>query len=122
MFICRFLVLADASGNFGALCERIKTLLTAFAVFTLAGGTPPHSLGTTPAAMYLLRAGTGRTNMTAYRITERNQRFIVGTDLEAVLICKSLEVAHQAVADAELLETVPAKLIFSRRVEREAES
>jgi hypothetical protein len=58
-------------------------------------------------------------NMTAYRITERDQRFIIGTDREAVLICRSLEVAHQAIADAELLETQSAKLIFSRRVLRE---
>ena len=59
--------------------------------------------------------------MTAYRITERDARFIVGTDREAVLICRSFEVAHQAVADAELLETLPAKQIFARRVVREAE-
>jgi hypothetical protein len=59
--------------------------------------------------------------MTAYRITERDHRFIVGTDREAVLICRSLDVAHQAVADAELLETQPAKLIFARRVVRDAE-
>jgi hypothetical protein len=60
--------------------------------------------------------------MTAYRITERDARFIVGTDQEAILICRSLEIAHRAVADAELLETQPAKLIFARRVAREAES
>ncbi len=59
--------------------------------------------------------------MAAYRITERDRRFIVGTEQEAVLICRSLDVAHQAVADAELLETLPAKLIFARRVVREAE-
>ena len=59
--------------------------------------------------------------MTAYRITERDARFIVGTDQEAILICRSLDVAHQAVADAELLETIPAKLIFARRVVRAAE-
>jgi hypothetical protein len=59
--------------------------------------------------------------MAAYRIIERGQRFIVGTDREAVLICRSLEIAHQAVADAELLETQPAKLIFARRVNREGE-
>ena len=59
--------------------------------------------------------------MTAYRITERDARFIVGTEQEAVLICRSLEVAHQAVADAELLETIPAKLIFTRRAVREVE-
>jgi hypothetical protein len=59
--------------------------------------------------------------MTAYRITERDARFVIGTEQEAVLICRSLEVAHQAVADAELLETIPAKLIFARRVVREVE-
>ena len=56
--------------------------------------------------------------MTIYRITERDARFIVGTEQEAVLICRSLEVAHQAVADAELLETQSAKLIFARRIVR----
>jgi hypothetical protein len=60
--------------------------------------------------------------MTAYRITERDHRFIVGTEQEAVLICRNLDVAHQAVADAELLETQSAKLIFSRRVVREGEA
>jgi hypothetical protein len=60
--------------------------------------------------------------MLTYRITERNHRFIVGTEQEAVLICRSLDVAHRAVADAELLETQSAKLIFSRRVMREEES
>ena len=59
--------------------------------------------------------------MLTYRITERDQRFIVGTEQEAVLICRSLDVAHRAVADAELLETQSAKLIFSRRVMREEE-
>ena len=57
--------------------------------------------------------------MTAYRITEHDHRFIVGTEQEAVLICRSLDVAHQAVADAELLETQSAKLIFMRRMKRE---
>ena len=59
--------------------------------------------------------------MVTYRITERDARFVIGTEQEAVLICRSLEVAHQAVADAELLETFPAKLIFARRVVRAAE-
>jgi hypothetical protein len=57
--------------------------------------------------------------MVIYRITERGQRFIIGTEQEAVLICRSLDVAHQAVADAELLETQSAKLIFMRRMKRE---
>ena len=59
--------------------------------------------------------------MVIYHITERDRRFIVGTEQEAVLICRSLEVAHQAIADAELLETLPAKLIFTRRIERQEE-
>ena len=59
--------------------------------------------------------------MAAYRITERDSRFIVGTEQEAILICRSLEVAHQAVADAELLETLPGKLIFARRTARTAD-
>jgi hypothetical protein len=59
--------------------------------------------------------------MTAYRITERDHRFIVGTEQEAVLICRTLEIAHQAIADAELLETLPAKLIFARRMVRDGE-
>jgi hypothetical protein len=59
--------------------------------------------------------------MVTYRITERDHRFIVGTEQEAVLICRSLEIAHQAVADAELLVTQSAKVIFMRRVAREEE-
>jgi hypothetical protein len=54
--------------------------------------------------------------MFAYRITERDSRIIVGTEEEPpLLVCASLKVAHQAVADARLLETVPAKQVFSRR-------
>jgi hypothetical protein len=60
-------------------------------------------------------------HMATYRITERDARFIVGTDREAILICRSLEIAHQAIADAKLLETLPAKLIFARRVVRSEE-
>jgi hypothetical protein len=59
--------------------------------------------------------------MATYRITERDCRFIVGTEQEAILICRSLDIAHQAVADAELLETLPAKLIFARRMARAAD-
>ena len=54
--------------------------------------------------------------MTTYRITERDRRFIVGTEREAILICGSLAVARQAVTDAELLHTIPAKMIFARRI------
>ena len=53
--------------------------------------------------------------MFAYRITERDSRVVVSTEEEPILICASLKVAHQAVADAKLLETIPAKQVFSRR-------
>jgi hypothetical protein len=56
--------------------------------------------------------------MLAYRITEIDSRIVVGTEDEPILVCTSLEVAHQAVADAKLLETLPARLIFSRRAVR----
>jgi hypothetical protein len=56
--------------------------------------------------------------MLAYRITEIDSRIVVGTDDEPILVCTSLEVARQAVADAKLLETLPARLIFSRRAAR----
>jgi hypothetical protein len=59
--------------------------------------------------------------MAVYRIIERDHRFIVGTEQEAILICRSREVARQAVADAELLERLPAKQIFARRVARAAD-
>jgi hypothetical protein len=52
--------------------------------------------------------------MAAYRITQFGSRVIVGTEEEAVLVCTSLRVARQAVADAELLETYPARQVFSR--------
>jgi hypothetical protein len=52
--------------------------------------------------------------MATYRITELGSRIVVGTDDEAVLICASLEIAYQAVADAKLLETISAKQIFAR--------
>jgi hypothetical protein len=54
--------------------------------------------------------------MAAYRITQLGSRIIVGTEDEAVLVCTSLRVARQAVADAELLETLPAKQVFSREM------
>ena len=56
--------------------------------------------------------------MFTYRITEIDSRITVSTDEEPLLVCANMEVAHQAVADAKLLETLPAKLIFSRRVVR----
>jgi hypothetical protein len=59
--------------------------------------------------------------MFAYRITELDSRIIVGTPEEAILVCASREVAHQVIADAELLAILPAKLIFSRRVVRTGE-
>jgi hypothetical protein len=118
----RFMVHLRCFGNFGALCDRVKTSLTALAVFTLVSTAAPHLGGTTRAAMCLPLRCDRTHHMTIYRITKRDARFIVGTEQEAVLICRSLEVAHQAVADAELLETIPAKLIFARRVKDEREA
>ena len=59
--------------------------------------------------------------MFTYRIVENDSRITVGTDKEPVLVCANIEVAQQVVADAKLLATLPAKLIFSRRVVRPKE-
>jgi len=56
--------------------------------------------------------------MFTYRIKEIDSQITVGTDEEPLLVCANIEVAHQVVADAKLLATLPAKLIFSRRVVR----
>ena len=56
--------------------------------------------------------------MFTYRIIEIDSRITVGTEKEPVLVCANIEVAQQVVADAKLLATLPAKLIFSRRVVR----
>ena len=59
--------------------------------------------------------------MFTYRIKQIDSQITVGTDEEPVLVCANIEVAHQVVADAKLLATLPAKLIFSRRVVRAKE-
>jgi hypothetical protein len=59
--------------------------------------------------------------MFTYRIKEIDSQITVGTDEEPLLVCANIEVAHQVVADAKLLATLPAKLIFSRRVVRPKE-
>jgi hypothetical protein len=56
--------------------------------------------------------------MFTYRIKEIDSQITVGTEEEPLLVCANIEVAHQVVADAKLLATLPAKLIFSRRVVR----
>ena len=53
--------------------------------------------------------------MLAYRITQIDSRIVVGTDEEEILVCNSLKMARQVVADARLLETMPARQIFTRR-------
>lgn len=63
----------------------------------------------------------GTLHMLTYRITQIDSRIVVGTEDEAVLICASLGVAHQAVADARLLATIPAKQVFARLVVRTAD-
>ena len=59
--------------------------------------------------------------MLAYRIIQIDTRIIVGTDEEEILVCNSLKIARQAVADATLLETLPSKQIFARRARDAAE-
>ena len=54
-------------------------------------------------------------DMLAYRIIQIDSRIVVGTDKEEILVCSSLKMARQVVADARLLETTPARQIFARR-------
>ena len=49
--------------------------------------------------------------MASYRIRAIGSGFEVGTDAEAVLVCRSLKVARRAVADAKRLEQMPPKPI-----------
>jgi hypothetical protein len=60
-------------------------------------------------------------NMLAYRITQIDSRIVVGTDEEQILVCNSLKMARQIIADARLLETTPAKQIFTRRAKDNSE-
>jgi hypothetical protein len=53
--------------------------------------------------------------MLAYRITQIDSRIVVGTDEEEILVCSSLKMARQVIADARALENLPAKQIFTRR-------
>jgi hypothetical protein len=56
--------------------------------------------------------------MSAYRIKALGAHVIVGTEDEAVLICTTLDVARQAVADAECAPTVATWLLLSQRAAR----
>ena len=49
--------------------------------------------------------------MASYRIRAIGSGFEVGTDAEAVLVCRSLKVARRAVAYAKRLEQMPPKPI-----------
>ena len=53
--------------------------------------------------------------MSAYRIKQLGAHIVVGTEDEAVLICKTLDIARQAVADAEGARTVPTWQLLSQR-------
>ena len=53
--------------------------------------------------------------MSAYRIKQLGAHVVVGTEDEAVLICKTLDIARQAVADAEGAQTVPTWQLLSQR-------
>ena len=56
--------------------------------------------------------------MSAYRIKQLGAHVVVGTEDEAVLICKTLDIARQAVADAEGAQTVPTWQLLSQRAAR----
>jgi hypothetical protein len=56
--------------------------------------------------------------MSAYRIKQLGAHVVVGTEDEAVLICNNLDVARQAVADAEGARTVPTWQLLSQRAAR----
>ena len=56
--------------------------------------------------------------MAAYRIRELGSRIVVGTEQESILICKSIAMAEQVIADAKLLETASAKQLLARRPKR----
>jgi len=49
--------------------------------------------------------------MASYRIRAIGSGFEVGTEEQAVLVCRSLKVARRAVADAQRLEQMPPKPI-----------
>ncbi len=49
--------------------------------------------------------------MVSYRIRAIASGFEVGTDEQAVLVCRSLKIARRAVADAERLQRLPPKPI-----------
>ena len=59
--------------------------------------------------------------MAAYRIKTLGSRIVVGTEDEAVLICKNLEVARQAVADAENAQMTPTWRLLAQRANEIAE-
>ena len=58
--------------------------------------------------------------MVSYRIRAIGSGFEVGTDEQAVLVCRSLKIARRAVADAERLQRLPPKPI-PRRLPPESE-
>jgi DNA-binding XRE family transcriptional regulator len=59
--------------------------------------------------------------MAAYRIKTLGSRIVVGTEDEAVLICKNLDVARQAVADAENAQPTPTWRLLAQRAGELAE-
>jgi hypothetical protein len=59
--------------------------------------------------------------MIVYRITKSNSGIVVGTDEEAILVCKNLKVARRAIADAHCLETQSAKRVSDHAVQAEDE-
>ena len=96
--------------EFRSLFDLVNILLTPFPLFTLAGTCRPQLGRTTPPLFIgraLARGTTG--DMLAYRITEIDSRIVVGTEQEPILICTSLDMARQVVADALAPATKPLK-------------
>ena len=56
--------------------------------------------------------------MAAYRITVHGTRVVVGTEHEAVLICKNLDVARRVVADAERVQRIPTLQLLAQHAAR----
>jgi hypothetical protein len=56
--------------------------------------------------------------MAAYRIKVLGSCFVVGTEDEAILICKNLEVARRAVADAERAQPIPTLQLLAQHAAR----
>ena len=77
-------------GNFGAVCDRVKTSLTVFAVFSLQGDLA-HSMARSARGCLPAREGHGTGYLSHHRGDARYRLHRPGS----ILIGRSLEVAHR---------------------------